>query len=212
MIFDRDFIVLGAGGHAKVVLDALLRLGARVRGLADTNSALCGQSILGHLVLGCDDIAKAAGPDAILLANGIGVARDTRARRAVYEEFRGLGFRFPAVVDPSAVVGGEVAMADGAQVLAGAVVQPGASLGENCIVNTLAGVDHDCSVGPHSHIAPGVTLCGAVRVGAGCLIGAGATILPGVAIGDGAIVGAGCTVRRTITPGVVFLGCSTHDS
>ena len=206
MTTDRDIIVIGAGGHAKVVLNALLNNGFRVRGLVDHDVTLHGQSVLGCPILGDDSVLEACDPRQTVLANGIGMPRDSRLRRTIFERLRQHGFSFPVLVDASAILGDEVTLGEGAQILAGAVIQPGTAIGDNTIINSRATVDHDCVIGAHAHIAPGATLCGGVILGEGCLVGAGAILLPGIRIGDATIIGAGCTVRHPIASNTIFLG------
>jgi sugar O-acyltransferase (sialic acid O-acetyltransferase NeuD family) len=197
----KKVIVLGAGGHARVVIDAL-RTAKRPPALClDPERALWGKAIEGVEIAGGDDRLAKLPPGRFALANGVGAPLDTRPRRRIYEAMAGRGYEFPAVVAASATVAASASLADGAQVLARAVVNPGAVVGVNAIVNTGAIVEHDCLVGDHAHVCPGVILCGGVRVGAGAFIGAGAVVLPGVRIGVGAVVGAGVVVRKSVPDG-----------
>src|SRR5580693_2753059 len=112
--------------------------------------------------------------------NGVGSIDSTVLRRKVYEKFREKQFLFEAVLHPSAIIAPEVHTAEGVQIMAGVVVQPGSRLEENVIVNTGARVDHDCLIDAHAHIAPGVTLSGHVHIGRGAHIGTGATVIQGI--------------------------------
>ncbi len=197
----QPIVVIGAGGHAKVVIGALLRSGRTVEGAVDIDSELWGTEILGIPIIGDDSSLRARKPDEVDLVIGIGFLQDCMARRSAFERFRDGGYRFSAVLDPSAVIADGSDLGDGAQAMAGAVIQPGSRIGANAIINTGASVDHDCRVGDHAHIAPGAVLCGGVRVGAGTLIGAGATVIPNITIGPGALVAAGSTVARDIAAG-----------
>ena len=157
-------------------------------------------------MLGDDTVIETHAPDTVLLVNGLGTTDRTEARRAIYERLTALGFRFATVVDPLALLAGPVEIGEGAQVLAGAVVQPGARLGVNCIVNTRASIDHDCVIGAHAHIAPGATLSGGVRVGEGAHVGTGASVIHNVHIGAGAVVGAGAAVIADVPNGTTAVG------
>lgn len=205
-VIDRPVIVLGAGGHAKVVIAALRRLGANVRGIADADSSRAGETILGAPILGDDSVVRAQPPGTLLLVNGVGSTSHPEARRRLYETFTADGYAFAAVVDPLAVIAGPVDFGAGAQVLAGAVIQPGVVLGANSIVNTRASIDHDCRIGAHTHIAPGATLSGGVRVGEGAHVGAGATIIQKIAVGDHSVIGAGATVVADVPAHVIAVG------
>lgn len=199
-------LILGAGGHAKVLVEALLADGALIAGILDADPARLGDTVLGVPVIGDDRIADDFPCDAVRLVNGIGSIGLPALRRAIFERFLARGFAFATVVHPSAVVASDVELGEGAQVMAGVVLQPGCHIGRNAIINTRASVDHDCTIGDHAHIAPGVTLSGGVTVGSGCHLGTGATVIQGVRIGDGSVVGAGAVVTKDVAAGVTVLG------
>jgi len=198
---NRPVIVLGGGGHAKVVIDSLLAAGATVAGLCDPALQAGTIGPLATRVLGGDEALDGFTPAEVFLANGVGSTGSTELRRTVFERAKARGFEFATVVHPSAVIGREVSLEEGAQVMAGAVVQPGTVLGRNCLVNTRASVDHDCIVGAHAHIAPGVTLCGGVRVGAGAHVGTGGSVIQGIEIGASSLVRAGTATTAPVPDG-----------
>ncbi|NJD86464.1 MAG: acetyltransferase [Betaproteobacteria bacterium] len=202
---ERRIYLLAAGGHASVVLDALLASGVRVAGILDP-ARKPGESIFGVAVLGDDGWLAGREPGATLLANGAGQVPRASLRQALFEGFKARGFGFVSVLHPSAVVGREAELAEGSQVMAGAVVQCRARIGRNAVVNTRASVDHDCIVGEHAFVGPGATLCGDVRVGDGAFVGSGAVVLPGVAVGARAIVGGGALVARDVPEGALVTG------
>lgn len=189
-------IVLGGGGHAKVLIGTLQLQKRRILGFVDPNSTL--PPVLGEQNLGTDDAAFAYPPAEVELVNGIGSIGSPGARTAAFERFKAKGYTFATVVHPSASVAPDVEVEEGAQVMAGAVVQPGSRLGINAIINTKASVDHDCVIESHAHIAPGVTLSGKVHVGRGSHIGTGASVIQGITTGAYSIVGAGAVVIRDV--------------
>lgn len=197
-------IVIGGGGHAKVLVSALLLRERNVLGFVDLNLKL--PPLLGASHLGNDSAVLGHPPDGVQLVNGVGSISCTRNHRNVYDWFVQRQYCFATVIHPSAVVAPEVQIEDGVEVLAGAVVQAGCRLGANVIVNTGARVDHDCIIDSHAHIAPGVTICGGVHVGTGTHIGAGATVIQGIRIGAGSVVGAGALVIRDIPQGTKVVG------
>lgn len=199
-------IITGAGGHCRVLLDTLALLGREVLFLTDADPHKHGQSLAGCEVRGGHDLILDHATETVELVNGVGSVRQPTARRAMYERFVSQGYRFATVCHPRAVVAASARLEAGVQVLAGAIVQPDATVGENTLVNTRASVDHDCRIGPHTHIAPGVTLSGGVIVGAMSHLGAGATVIQGVRIGRGAVIGAGAVVVRDIPDDAVALG------
>lgn len=199
-------IVLGAGGHAKVLIEALLAGSTAVAGIVDPDTEKIGQRILGVPVLGADQVVKEFPPHEIQLANGLGSVRLPLGRQKLFERFKRGGYSFATVVHPSAVIASDVKLGEGVQIMAGSVIQPGCSLGCNVIVNTKASVDHDCVIGDHVHIAPGVTLSGGVEVGRGSHVGTGAIIIQGVTVGTGSIIGAGALVLLNVPSAVTVVG------
>jgi UDP-perosamine 4-acetyltransferase len=206
-----SMIVLGAGGHARVVIEALRSRGIRPVGLVDSNPALAGKMISGISIMGSDEDISKMSADGVELANGLG-NRASRTdsglsvRRTLFGRFAGLGFRFPVITHIAAVIASDAVLGDGTQVMAGAVIQPAARIGQNVLVNTRAVVEHDCVVGDHAHIAPGAVLCGGVSIGENAHVGAGAVVLVGIRVGPGAVVAAGAVVARHVEAGAFAAG------
>jgi sugar O-acyltransferase (sialic acid O-acetyltransferase NeuD family) len=190
----RPVIVIGAGGHAAVVTDALLASGATVLGLVDADPALTGTNVCGLGVLGDDTVLQRYEPSEVLLANGIGSIRNEATRRIVQERLSAHGWRFAGVRHPRAVISPFAMLVDDAQVLAGAVVQVGAEIGQGAVVNTAAVVEHHARIGQFVHVAPRALVCGGVDIGADCQIGAGAVVRQRIRIGSGTLVAAGAVV------------------
>jgi sugar O-acyltransferase (sialic acid O-acetyltransferase NeuD family) len=189
--------ILGAGGHAKVALEAWRSAGQDVIALHDDRPDLLGGHVLGVLIAGTVEEAIAT-EDALHIAIGDNGAR---ARVAAQVE----GDRFPIVVHARALVSPSAEIGPGVLVCAGAVVQA-EGIGRHTIVNTQALVEHDVEIGEFSHVAPGVRLGGAVRIGEGAFVGIGAVVLPGIRIGVNAVVGAGAVVIRDVPDSVVVVG------
>ncbi len=205
MTVSDQIIVVGVGGHGRVVLDALLASGARVYGLLDPGLA-AGTEVMGVAVLGGDEVLDSLASTRYRLSNGLGANPSTVARASLYKRLSQPGYRFATVVHPSAVVGGATELGEGSQIMAGAVVQCGSRIGRNVVVNTAASLDHDVVIEDDAFIAPGAVLCGAVELGRGAFIGAGAVLLPGVRIGANAVIAAGAVVCAEVPPGAVFSG------
>lgn len=195
---DRPFIILGARGHATVVIDLLQALGCTVAGIADPELPPDAKGPLGVTVLGDDSVILKMDPDKVFLAMGIGSIGTTGVRTRVYEKFIASNFAFPALLHPRAVVSPHASIADGTQVMAGCVIQAGSHIGNNCIINTRASVDHDCEIGDGVHIAPGAVLSGGVVVENGTHIGTGACIIQSIKIGSESLIGAGVTVLKDV--------------
>jgi sugar O-acyltransferase (sialic acid O-acetyltransferase NeuD family) len=199
-------IVIGGGGHAKVLIEALHLCSATILGITESDPSKIGTDILGVHVIGSDDIISRYAPGLLHLVNGIGSVHLPKKRKAVFEKFKEKGFTFKTVIHPSAVVASDVIFGEGVQIMAGTVIQPGSRIGVNTIVNTKTSVDHDCLIGEHVHLAPGVTLSGEVVIGNGVHIGTGATVIQGIHIGDESLVGAGALVLEEVLSNIMVTG------
>lgn len=192
---DRPVIVVGAGGHAIVVADALQAEGREVLGFTD-KTALKGSEILpGLAVLGTDAcLDPSGGYDLVNGIGGTGAAAGRDLRRRVQQDLEALGFRFVGVRHPTAFASPHADIAPGAQLLARCMVQAGARVGVGAIINSGAIIEHGCRVGDFAHCATGSILCGDVEIGEGGHVGAGAVIRQGVRLEAGVVVGAGAVV------------------
>jgi sugar O-acyltransferase (sialic acid O-acetyltransferase NeuD family) len=187
-------IVIGCGGHSKVLLDTLKALNIQILGAVDADPSKNGSKILGISVMGSDDWLLKHPPTNVRLVNGLGGVSSTRIRKEIFEKFKKRGYSFLTLIHPSAWVGSEVVLGEGAQIMAGARVQPGCQIGLNSLINTGATVDHDCELGDHIHIAPGATLCGYVKIGSSSVIGSGSTLIQQIQLGPETLIGAGSLV------------------
>lgn len=192
-------IVIGAGGHARPVLEALRLLGIPVAALLD--EAPSRPPVLGQAVNGGLDLLGAIPAAGAVIAIGHNA---TRLRLA--EVARAAGLALPTLVHPAALVSAHARLGEGVQVMARAVIGPEASLGALCLINTGAIVEHECVLAAGVHLGPGTVLCGGVLIGALSLIGAGVTVAPGQRIGADAVVGAGAAVAGPVPDGARFGG------
>jgi len=199
---------LGAGGHARVVIDAIRMAGNYViAGLIDQFETTRGQFVDGVEVLGGETrLAEIYAGGIRYVFNGVGGVTNNALHAAIHERLSGMGFEFLTIVHPAAVVAAAATIGAGSVVLARSVINPGAVLGRNTIINTGAIVEHDCEVGEHSHVAPGAVLLGNVTVGKRCLIGANAVVKQGITVGDLATVGAGAVVAQDVPAGMSVVG------
>ncbi len=199
-------IVVGAGGHAKVLIDALQRASIEVIAVTDREVSRHGDTLLGVPIRGDDEWIFRNAPDAVELVNGIGSIRPSARRAEVFRAFAGRGYTFVRVTHPTAIIGADAELGMSTQVMAGAVVQAGCRIGENVIINTGATLDHDCIIGDHVHVSPRATLCGGVVVGAETHIGAGATVIQGIRIGARCLVAAGAVVVTDVAADTTVMG------
>jgi sugar O-acyltransferase (sialic acid O-acetyltransferase NeuD family) len=200
-------VVWGCAGHAAVLLDLLAHCRMQVCAFLD-------QQATEPLVPGVPVFAREqdwlqwhqAQVRGQPLYGVAAIGRQGGHRQRVQAFFESHGVALPVLVHPHATVSPQARLGHGVQVLAGAIVAARAQLGDMCIVNHRASVDHECVLAPGVMVAPGATLCGSVRVGEDAFIGAGATVLPRLSVGAGAMVGAGAVVTRDVAPGAVVCG------
>ena len=205
----RRVAVFGAGGHGKVVVDAIERNDGLVVACVADDHPQPGAVLLGHAVIGgrVEMLARRGGIDSAIVAIG-----DNHARMVVAGWLLEQGFVLQSVAHPGAAVAPSASIGAGALIMPGAVVNADARIGANAIINSGAVVEHDCEVNEGVHVAPGAVLCGGACVGACTLIGAGAVILPGVTVGAGATVGAGSLVPSDVPDGAKIFGVPARVS
>ncbi len=197
-----SLLVLGAGGHGRVVADAALLAGFdRVAFLDDAHPKV-GQAgpwpILGPISM-FQDLSR-DWPSAIV---AIG---DGAKRLELFERLRQADIKTPAIVHPTAIISSHAALGEAVFVAAGAIINIGAKIGTAAIINTGARVDHDCIIGAGCHVAPGVTLSGGVTLGQTVWLGTGCAVRQYVTIGDDAIVGVGAAVVDNLAGGCTYVG------
>lgn len=204
-------VILGAGGHAKVLIDTLRLKSIEILGITDADPMKKGHLLFGLIVMGSDEEIMKYPIEAIRLVNGVGSVRVDPRRRQLFELFKSKGYRFASVVHPSAIISADVVLSEGVQIMAGAIVQAGCHVGINAVINTGSVVDHDCHIGDHAHICPGVTLSGGVRVGESAHVGTGATVIQGVRIGRNSLVAAGTVVIRDVPDSATVAGVPAKE-
>jgi sugar O-acyltransferase (sialic acid O-acetyltransferase NeuD family) len=193
----RKLVVVGAGGHGRVLIDAILKAGWIVDGIVDP--LLVKKSRFRDIeVLGDDGWFDEASSKDVLLFNGVGANPDVTSRQAVFESLCKRGWDFGTLIHPFTSIGVEVMLGAGSQVMAGVVLQPGTCIAKNVVINSGALVDHDCCIGNHVFVAPGVVICGNVTVGDSTFLGVGCKIIPNIKIGSNVVVAAGSVVTRDI--------------
>jgi sugar O-acyltransferase (sialic acid O-acetyltransferase NeuD family) len=179
-------VIVGAGGHAKALVEGLTAKGARIVAYVDPLPA----PWLDARHCRSDD--EFDDREALAVIGIGGTKPDELARRCgIAKAWRERGFAMPAVVHPTAIVSKMARIDDAAQIMAGAIIQPGAVVGGMAIINTGAIVEHDAQVGEGTHVAPGAVVLGAAKVGAAAMIGSNAVVLPGSEVPDRTLVRAG---------------------
>lgn len=203
----NGLVLIGGGGHCKSVLDAALAMRCFDEIVITDSDAASGSSIFGCRVVGSDALLptlQAEGFENAFVA--VGSIQSAALRKKLAQTAAALGFRFPAICDPSATISEHAVIGEGAFIGKRAVVNAGAAVGEHCIINTGAILEHCCTVGAFTHVSVGAVLCGDICVGMESFLGAGSTVIQGVRIGDRVIVGANSTVLCNVPDAVTVYG------
>lgn len=199
----EEIIILGQGGHAESLVDVLERDNKyRIAGyVVNSGATLDGR----YPILGCDDDLEDIFRNGVKnAAMGIGYMGKSNLREKLWNRLKEIGFRFPIICDPSAIIANNAQIEEGCFIGKGTVINANTSIGKMCIINTGAIVEHDCCVDDFSHISVSTVLCGNVKIGRSSFIGANATIIQGRVIGDNCIVGAGTVVRENVEDNHMF--------
>lgn len=197
----NEIVILGAGGHGKVVLDICLISNRPVRGFID-GGRVAGEIIHGAPVLGGDELLQdTAFVEQASFIVGVG---DPQLHCKITAQVTQCGGVFETLQHPSATVSPRAEIGEGTIINAGAVVNIDARIGRHCILNTRSSIDHDCVVEDGCQICPGATLAGGVHCEDGVYVGSGATVLPFIRIGAGAVIGGGMTVIKDVAPGTTL--------
>ncbi|CAB4862578.1 unannotated protein [freshwater metagenome] len=204
MSTQRRVLVVGAGGHARVCIEALLddEDTTVVGCVSSDGSAISG---LDAVMLGLDaeleEIAAAHAATHVFVAIG-----DNATRAQMMARCWASGLLMASAISRHSMLSWSAAVSEGAAVLPGAVVNAATQVGQGAIINTGAHIDHDCDIGDFAHIAPGVAIAGGVSIGTRAFIGIGARVIPGITIGHDATVGAGAVVIRDVPAGATVVG------
>ncbi len=192
-----DIILVGAGGHAMVCIDVIEQEGRfRIAGLIEKNSAAVTRC--GYPVIGTDDDLKTLRQRFDYALVSVGQIKTPNVRMKLFKTLKSAGYSLPAITSPVAYVAKRTRIGEGTIIMHGAIINAGATIGDNCIMNNRSLVEHDVTVGAHCHIATGAILNGAVNVGEGSFVGSSAVIKQGITIGKNCVVGAGCILKRDL--------------
>lgn len=189
-----SLIIIGAGGHGKVVADT-----ARASGFS--NIMFCDDAWPEKSKNGAWDVL---GTPSISETSTFCAVGNNSAREKLFSGFN--LYNAPILAHPSTVVSPSSKIGEGTLLVAGTIVNADANIGRGVILNTACSVDHDCEIDDFAHISPGARLAGGVRVGKRSWIGIGAVVREGIHIGDDVVVGAGSVVVKDIENGTKVCG------
>lgn len=197
----KNILVIGAGGHAKSVIDALISCGEyeKIAVLEDFGA----EEVLGFKVIG-----KVSDASSYLdeYENAVVAVGNNQFRLKTINELKQIGFKLPVIKHKTAYLSCFSIVGEGSVLLANSVINAGAEIGRGVIINSSVTVEHDCEISDGVHLSPNSVLCGAVSVGTGTWIGAGATVIDHINIGQKSIIGAGSVVIRDINNSVTAYG------
>ena len=197
----KKVIIIGSGGHAKVVYDALSKSTLNIIAIMDIKKKLNEFFYPLNLIGENDLLIKNYPKDKFILCNGLGMINvKSNKRKQVYDKLKKRGFSFLTIKHKFSFVSESSIILEGAQIMAGAIVQNSSVIGKNTIINTNASVDHDCDINDNCHIAPGAILNGNVIIESGSFIGSGSVVKESIKIKKNSIIGAGVTVFKDTLP------------
>jgi sugar O-acyltransferase (sialic acid O-acetyltransferase NeuD family) len=204
-------LVLGAGGHGRVVLDIIVNAGIyEVAGFLDSNPGLVGRRVDGVQVLGHpDDVERIR--DEFDVNRAVIAIGDNGVRRHFADRLDDLGFELVNAIHPSANLAHNVTLGTNLVIAAGSLVCAHCQIGDSVILNTGAIVDHETTIGTATHVCPGARLAGRVTIGSGAFIGIGATIIQNLRIGYESVVGAGAVVISDVAPMTTVVGVPARE-
>lgn len=194
----KPLIMIGGGGHASVLADILIGQGREIIAVISPDDVSERPIFDGIAHFQSDDAIEKFSSSDVKLVNGVGFLPRSPLRKKLYQRYTAQGYEFETVIASDTSISSYASIASGAQILTRGVVQTGATIGENTIINTGALVEHDCYISAHNHIAPNAVLCGQVTTGEGVFIGANATVLQNISIKNDAIVAAGATLTMCL--------------
>ena len=194
----KPVVMLGAGGHAKVLMEILEQNDCKLMAIVSPETPSWTPETFNPIWLKADEDVLDFSSNDYLLINGLGsLPANNNKRTELHAFFKQQGYEFKTVIAKGAVVSGYSLLGEGVQVCPGSVVNQ-CTVGQFTIINSGAIVEHDVYIGENSHIAPGAVICGDVALGNQVHVGAGATIIQGVEVGNGAVIGAGSIVTKNV--------------
>lgn len=192
----RPLMIIGAGGHGRVVADIAALSGY------DQITFLDDADVPGMPVAGTVSQFQAFLDSHVFF---VAIGSNT-IRKKIYDTLQNAGAEIASLCHPNAVLGSNVKLGQGSVVMAGVVINNGADIGDGVILNTCCSVDHDCKVGSFSHISVGAHLAGTVSIGDEAFVGAGATLINNVKLCRGCVIGAGAVVTKNMTECGIYVG------
>jgi sugar O-acyltransferase (sialic acid O-acetyltransferase NeuD family) len=192
----KPVIILGAGGHAKVIMDILSQKKIKILGMAALHNSK--KANYDFKTFSDEEVIANFDSEEINLVNGLGSLPNDNKRYELSKKYLDFGFKFINIIHTSSIISKNTKILDGAQIMAGVIIGPGCKIGEGTIVNSQSSIDHDCEIENYSHICPGVVCSGNVRIGSFVHISTGVSIINNINIGDNSIIYPGVTLVKDV--------------
>lgn len=198
----QEIVIIGAGGFGKEVAWMAKRCGRVVKGFLDETPEKQNTKIMGIDVLGPIEYAKQFIECEFIIAIG-----NPRSRQKIFDNFlNGEQFKFATLIDPQAIVGESVSIAEGTMVCAGAILTVDIDVGKHTIININCTIGHDVKIKDFVTIAPNASVSGNIELGSCTEIGTNATLREKLIIKDGAMIGMGAVLTKDVEENHVMVG------
>ena len=199
----KKTIIIGAGGHASVIIDLLNILDYHIHGIIDSDVKLLGQTRHGISVLGNDDILDGLSPNEYVLAWGLAIPS---VKEKLLKSYQEKGYEFLTLIHPHSYIAPSAQVDSGSQIMARSHIGPYSHVHSHSLINTMASIDHDCEIASFCHVAPGATLCGSIKMEEKSFIGANSVINPCLHIGKNSTIGSGSVVVKDVEDHAKLVG------
>lgn len=198
---NTDLIIIGAGGHGKVVADVAIDT-EKYENIYFMDDYSSTNLFYGFKNLGeTNQLYKYKNSADVFVAIG-----RNDIRKGILEKLLGNNYHVPTLIHSSAIISKNAQIDRGTVIMPAVVINSSATIGLGAIINTNSNIDHDCKIGDFTHVSPGVSIAGSVKIGKECWIGINSTIINNISITDGIVVGAGSVVIKNIKERGTYIG------
>jgi sugar O-acyltransferase (sialic acid O-acetyltransferase NeuD family) len=200
----NSILIVGGGGHCRSLIDVIETQGVyRIVGILD-NEKKMGDTILNYPIIGSDADLSSVTSLVKNVVIAVGQIKSPQIRKRLYESTKACEIELPVISSPYAYISKHSMILESVSVMHGAIINAGVKIGVNCIINSMALIEHDVCVGDHCHIASGARINGGVTIESGSFIGSGAVLKQGVTVGQNCVIGAGCIVLDDVANNIVM--------
>ena len=199
----KKIIIIGSGGHSRVVIDTIENIGFNIFGIIDINYKSQKEKIFNYKIIGDITIVESLNPKNYDIVLAIG---DNNKREEYFSKLLYKGFTIPTIIHPTAILSKKVIIGNGVFINSGAIINAGVEIADNTIINTGSIIEHEVKIKENCHICPGVKIGGRVSIGKNTFIGIVSSIKDYIQIGDNVKVGAGSVIINNIKKGLTVVG------